>query len=198
LTRNNAGVRYNLRNLVGKQYAQIQKTKKEGTLFVRDTFKNITAICMTKKGIATYGQVATQAILKEYKQLHDLNVFQPIKMKDIPIEERDKVLRLITLIKDKRTGQIKGKACADGRPQRAYISREEATSPTVSLESLMLSMMIDAYENRDVATADVAGSFLRGDIEDFVMVKLMKEEVDIMCKVEPKYRDYVIRGKERP
>ena len=153
---------------------------------------------MTKKGIATYGQVATQAILKEYKQLHDLNVFQPIKMKDIPIEERDKVLRLITLIKDKRTGQIKGKACADGRPQRAYISREEATSPTVSLESLMLSMMIDAYENRDVATADVAGSFLRGDIEDFVMVKLMKEEVDIMCKVEPKYRDYVIRGKERP
>jgi len=149
----------------------------------------------SKKGIATYGQVAIQAILKEYKQLHDLNVFQPMKKKDIPIEERDKVLRLITLKKDKRTGQIKSRACADGRPQRAYISREEATSPTVSLESLMLSMMIDAYENRDVATADVVGAFLKGDMDDFVMVKLMNEKVDIMCRVESKYRDYVIRGK---
>ena len=138
---------------------------------------------------------AIQAILKEYKQLHDLNVFQPMKMKDIPIEERDKVLRLITLIKEKRTGQIKGRACADGRPQRAYISREEATSPTVSFESLITSMMIDAYENCDVATADVAGTFLKGDMDDFVMAKLMNEEVDIMRRVEPKYRDYVIRGK---
>ena len=65
---------------------------------------------------------AIQAILKEYKQLHDLNVFQPMKMKDIPIEERNKVLRLITLIKEKRTGQIKGRACANGRPQRTILT----------------------------------------------------------------------------
>ena len=118
-----------------------------------------------------------------------------MKMKDIPIEERNKVLRLITLIKEKRTGQIKGRACANGRPQRAYISREEATSPTVGLESLMLSLMIDAYEKRDVATADVAGAFLKGNMDDFVMIKLINEEVDIMCKVDPKYGDYVIHGK---
>ena len=130
---------------------------------------------MAKKGIATYGEVAIQAILKEYKQLHDLNVFRPMKTKDIPVEERHKFLRLITLIKKKRTGEIKGRACADGRPQRAYISREEATSPTVGLESLILSLMIDAYEKRDVATADVAGAFLKGNMDDFVMVKLINE-----------------------
>jgi len=210
-TQNNAGGRYKLRNLdsntvnykslhkIGKQYAQITKAKKERKLYVRDMFKKITAICMTqmtaKKGIATYGEVAIQAILKEYKQLHDLNVFQPMKIKDIPVKERDKVLRLITLIKEKRTGQIKGRACADGRPQRAYISREEATSPTVGLESLMLSLMVDPYEKRDVVTADVAGAFLKGNIDDFVMIKLINEEVDIMCKVDPKYGDYVIYGK---
>jgi len=59
-TRNDAGGRYNLRNLnsnnvnykslneVGKQYVQIKKEKKERRLFVRDIFKNINAICMTQ------------------------------------------------------------------------------------------------------------------------------------------------------
>jgi len=122
-----------------------------------------------------------------------LNVFQQMKTKDIPVEERHKFLRLITLIKEKRTGEIKGRACADGRPQRAYI--EKVTSPTVGLESLILSLMIDAYEKRDVATADVAGAFLKGNMDDFIMVKLINEEVDIMCKVDPRYVDYVMRGK---
>ena len=61
---------------------------------------------MAKKGIATYEEVAIQAILKEYKQLHDLNVFQPMKTKDIPVEERAKFLRLITLIMEKRKGEM--------------------------------------------------------------------------------------------
>jgi len=64
-TRNKAGGRYNLRNLVGKQYAQIQKTKKERTLFVLDTFKNITAICMTQM-IAKIGNCNVRA--KLYKR----------------------------------------------------------------------------------------------------------------------------------
>ena len=29
--------------------------------------------------------------------------------------------------------------------------------------------MIDAYEKRDVATADVAGAFLKGNMDDFIM-----------------------------
>ena len=55
---------------------------------------------------------------------------------------------------------IKVRECADGRKQQDRLSREDTSSPTVSTEGLMLSCMIDAMEGREVATADIPGSFL--------------------------------------
>jgi hypothetical protein len=43
-------------------------------------------------------------------------------------------------------GVIKGRGCADGRKQRAFIEKEQASSPTVSLEALLLTCVIDALE----------------------------------------------------
>ena len=64
-------------------------------------------------------------------------------------------------------------------------------SPTIQLESLLLFLMIDAFEKRDVATADVVGVYLMANMEDFVLVKLTGESVDIMCKVDEKYKKCV-------
>ena len=63
------------------------------------------------------------------------------------------------MLKQKRDGKIKGRACADGRKQRRYIKRDKVSSPTVQLESLMITLLIDAYEKRDVAMADVVGVY---------------------------------------
>jgi hypothetical protein len=52
--------------------------------------------------------------------------------------------------------------------------------------------MIDAKERRDVATADVEGAYLHADIEEFVLLKLVGEAVDIMCQVNPKYEMFVV------
>ena len=41
--------------------------------------------------------------------------------------------------KQKRTGEIKGKERADGRPQGDYMPKEEDCAATVSIEALMLS-----------------------------------------------------------
>ena len=48
-------------------------------------------------------------------------------------------------LKRKQCG--KGRGCADGRKQRAYIAKEEATAPTVSTEAVFLTTIIDALEN---------------------------------------------------
>jgi hypothetical protein len=50
--------------------------------------------------------------------------------------------------------------------------------------------MIDAKEVRDVATADVKGAYLHADMEDFVVLKLVGEAVNIMCQVNPKYKKF--------
>jgi hypothetical protein len=46
-------------------------------------------------------------------------------------------------LKQKR-GKIKGRGCADGRKQREYLGRDETSSPTVSIETIMLTSIIDA------------------------------------------------------
>jgi hypothetical protein len=178
-----------------KKKAKLNKKKAKSNLVIRDAFKRIVAVCFNqmsaKKGIKKHGQIAINAILQEYKQLHDLGVFKPRYKHELEDQQLKDCLRLITVIKEKRCGKIKGRAVADGRPQRNYIPREEAASPTVSLESLILSLMIDAHEGRDVATADVAGAFLKGDMPDFVLIKLLNEEVDIMCEADNEYKKFI-------
>ena len=51
----------------------------------------------------------------------------------------------------------------------------------------MLSLMIAAKEGRDVE-----GAYLHADMEDFVILKLVGEAVDIMCQVNPKYKKFVV------
>ena len=47
----------------------------------------------------------------------------------------------------------------------------------------MLSIMIDAREGRDVATADVAGAYLNADMNDFVILKMTGSDLDILCQI---------------
>ena len=97
---------------------------------------------------------------------------------------------LLTMVKEKRNGIIKGRACADGRKkQQRYITKEEAMSPTVQLESLMMSLIIDAKEERDVATADVVGAYLLADLNDHVIIKFTGESVKVMCKANASYKN---------
>ena len=49
------------------------------------------------------------------------------------LSRADKVRALLSLmfLKGKRSGKVKVRACVNGSPQRAYISKEDASSPTV-------------------------------------------------------------------
>ena len=73
-------------------------------------------------------------------------------------------------MKEKKSGRLKGRASADGRPQRLYVQKEDAASPTVSIEALLLSLAIDAKEDRVVATADIPGAFLSAKLFSEVII----------------------------
>jgi hypothetical protein len=123
--------------------------------------------------------------------LHDLNVFKGLRASDLTKKQKNAALRAITVIKEKRCGKIKGRTVADGRPQKGLYTKEETTSPTVSTDALMLSILIEAKERRDVATADVAGAYLKAKFEDFVVLRIEGESVDIMCRVSEHYKQFV-------
>ena len=107
-------------------------------------------------------------------------------------------LLAINVIKEKRCGKVKGRTVADGRKQRALHAKDETTSPTASTDALMLSTMIDACEERDVATADVAGACLHAEPDDFTLLKLEGDSVDIMCNASEHHKEFVMckKGKK--
>jgi len=71
------------------------------------------------------------------------------------------------------------------------------SSPTVLTNALMLLITIDSKEGKDVATADVVGAYLNADMPDFVVMKLVGAIVNIMCKVNPKYKRFVTYEKRK-
>ena len=70
--------------------------------------------------------------------------------------------------------------------------QEEAKSPTLSLEALIITSVIDAWG--DVTTFDIPGAYLHTDLpkHKFTLLKLQGKFVDIMCDVNPEYRNDVI------
>ena len=65
-----------------------------------------------------------------------------------PVTSEGSALQCLMFLKQKRSGQIKGRGCADGQKQREHLGKEDTTSPTVTTEGLLLSCMIDANERR--------------------------------------------------
>jgi hypothetical protein len=110
---------------------------------------------------------------------------------ELTIKKKHDAFRAINLIKEKRCGKLKGRTFADGRSQQGLYDKLQTTSPTVSTDALMISLMIDALEQRDVATADVAGAYLHADMDEFVLLKLSGDTVDIMCQSNEKYLPFV-------
>ena len=99
-------------------------------------------------------------------------------------------------LKRKRCGKVKGRGCADGRKQRAYISKEESTAPTVCTEAVFLTAVIDALEGREVVVLDVPGAFMQADIDELVHIRFTGEMVSMLLQINSEiYKDYVVMEK---
>jgi hypothetical protein len=105
-------------------------------------------------------------------------------------------LEYLMFLTEKRCGRIKAQGCADGRKQRQYIDKADASMPTVALEALILTCIIDAMEERDVATVDVPGAFTQTDMDELVHVWLVGPMVELLERVNPKlYRKHIVMEK---
>ena len=97
-------------------------------------------------------------------------------------------------MKEKDSGEVKGRAVADGRKQREDAQKGDATSPTVHLESIMLTSVIDAKENRDIAVIDIPNAFIQTEMEgEKIIMKLRGDLAELLVTTSPKlYRQYIM------
>ena len=151
----------------------------------------VTAQMSAKAGLKVFGSEGAHALMKELRQLVTMNVMSGCDSRVLTKDQKHRALKYLMFLKEKRCGRIKGRGCADGRKQRLYKTKEETSSPTVSIEALLLSCMIDAMEKRDVATLDIPGAFMQADIDEEVHIKFDGELIDLLCQVDPSLAQYV-------
>jgi Reverse transcriptase (RNA-dependent DNA polymerase) len=152
--------------------------------------------CMTqygiKKGLKEFGMDGAKAVIAEMRQLEERKVLEPKRSNMLTKEEKYRALQYLMFLKKKRCGKIKARGCADGRKQRIYKTKEETSAPTVSIESVMLTCAIEAYEHRVVATADVPGAFMHADMDEDLYMKLEGPLVKSLVEInKKKYGPYV-------
>jgi len=152
-----------------------------------------------KAGLKNWGTKAKEAVKSEMQQLHFRDTFQPVHWKDLTRIQRESVLESHMFLKEKRDGKIKGRTVAGGNKQRDYISKEDASSPTVATESVLLTCIVDAEEGRDVAVIDIPNAFIQTRIEDkkdMVLMKIRGFLVDMLVDIAPDvYGPYVTTDK---
>jgi hypothetical protein len=89
---------------------------------------------------------------------------------------------------------------AGGNKQRDYISKEDASSPTVCTESVLLSCIIDAVEYRDVDVIDIPNAFVQTCIEDekdMAIIRIRGVLVDLLVEIAPDaYKPYVYKDRK--
>jgi hypothetical protein len=189
-------------DVYGDRRDQLKAEQKPGVSFPHDSCspKTLTpefeATALTqytlKRGLKEFGIDGITALGKEVEQLYTRKVSKPVDGDDLTREQKQASLRYLMFLTKKRCGRIKARGCADGRKQRKTTSKEDASAPTVSIEAVMLSAVIDATERRDVATVDIPGAFMQADIDEVVHVKFEGEIAEMLVKLDPKlYRKYV-------
>ena len=154
-------------------------------------FAFLTEQMSAKSGLKQFGERGADAIMDELRQLVYRNVMRGVNQSDISREETKCALQYLMFLKEKRSGKIKGRGCADGRKQRLYKGKDETSSPTVFIESLFLSSMIDGYKHRKVMTLDIPGAFMQTDIDETIHIRLDRPLVDLLIKVDPSYQSFV-------
>ena len=156
-----------------------------------------------KQGIKEFGKEGEQAVTKEMKQLLDRSVFSPIHPHKMSDSEQKKAMESLIFLTQKKDGTIKAKACANGSTQRQYIPKEEASSPTTSMESILITGTIDAKQGQDILTADIPNAFVQTPLssndKEKIIMKIRGELVNIIVNMdEVNYKQFVSYEQKQP
>ena len=99
-----------------------------------------------KKGLELFCE---KAVIKELKQIHDIDTYTPIDDKILSKEDKNKALSALFFLAEKRDGRIEGRKCTVGSKQRKFEghNKVDGTSHTVSEDGILITATIDVTKN---------------------------------------------------
>ncbi len=166
-----------------------------------DVVGMIMAQLSMKAAIKKWGQEAEYTITKEMKQLHWCDSYKPKHWHGLTKKQNQQILEFHIFVEQKRDGLIKARKAISGNKQSNYITKEDVSSPTVIAMAVMLTCVIDAQEDRDIAVVDIPNAFVQTvvneeDADHCVIVCIRGPQVDILVSIAPDvYGPYVSTNK---
>ena len=141
-----------------------------------------------KAGLKEFGDKGAASIMQELEQLLYRKVIVGCKASSLTSSQRKAALQYLMFLKEKRCGKVKARGCADGRKQRLYKTKEETSSPTMNVEALFITCIIDAMERREAMTCDIPGAFMQLEMDELVHMKLEGEIALLLIRLDPSYK----------
>ena len=82
------------------------------------------------------------------------------------------------------------RTCTIGSIRRNYIAKDDASSPTVSTDSVLITNVIEARQKRDIITSDIPNAFALTEIPKTTkgergIMKIKCILAKILCKIAP-------------
>ena len=117
--------------------------------------------------------------------------FRAVDPKDLTPKERKQYMESLIFLTRKRDRRIKTRACANDSMQKEWMNCEEASSPTVITESILMTATIEAEEGRDMVTVDIPTAFIQTSVEtkgnNKIMMKIRGPLVNILVQLDPNH-----------
>ena len=105
-------------------------------------------------------------------------------------------MEALMFLTQKRNGAIKLRMVYNGKPTCDWLSREESTSTTASLENIPTTAVIGTHEEADKMSADVPNAFIQTDIthkNERMIMKITGVLVHLPVEMAPElYGRYVV------
>jgi hypothetical protein len=111
-----------------------------------------------------------------------------MRWKSLTAKQHKKVLESHIFAERECNGILKAQQVAGGNKQEGYITKEVTSSLTVSLEAVLLTCIVDAHKNRDVAIVDIPNAFVQTIVEDEkdkALICIFGPLVDILVSIAP-------------
>ena len=132
-----------------------------------------------------FGEKGVAAAEGKLNQLHVMDTWVPEDPSMLSRAEKVRDLSSLVFLKENRSRKVKVSSCMNRTPQRAYIRKKDAYSPTVANESVFITLVIAARKKRFLRCYDVPGAFLHTESDENVLMVLRGELAEMMVHIAP-------------
>ena len=96
----------------------------------------------------------------------------------------------LILLAQKQSGKIKARIVANGSTKISYIDSDNAASPTAASDYVIIIVVIEAKQGRDVMINDFSDDFLQTPVpqdkgDERIIMNIQGALVDILCNIRP-------------